>query len=94
MRFHRPVYELTIRLGPEPRPDNLPAFLTAAELAELHSQYWGQITAREIRRDWQLEWHRLDGKEKTEVATFVVESQRRFEAQPVPALPLLQYALR
>jgi hypothetical protein len=90
MHFHCPVYELTIRLGPEPRPEDLPSFLTAPELAALHSQYWGRITAREIRRDWPLIWQRVGDKEKADVATFVAEAQRRFEARTVPPLPLLQ----
>jgi hypothetical protein len=64
MRFHCPVYELRIRLGPEPRPDDLPSFLTAPELAAFHSQYWGKITAREIRREWPLTWQRVGDKEK------------------------------
>lgn len=69
-------------LPAEPDPTKLPRFGTRAQLAEIHTRYYGPISHRTLE-NWPLSWRKVNGRAVASVQEFLAEAERRFHAAPV-----------
>lgn len=69
-------------LPADPDLTKLPRFGTRAQLAEIHTKYFGPISHRTLEA-WPLGWRMVNGRAVTDVREFLEEAERRFNAAPV-----------
>jgi hypothetical protein len=71
-----------LNLPAEPDLTKLPRFGTRAQLAEIHTKYFGPISHRTLEA-WPLAWRMVNGRAVTSVQEFIEEAERRFNAAPI-----------